>query len=313
MPEVRPDALSEARWLHRDDGLTVASEHANPGLAAALAEEAAPVCKTPHFSIFVRGEKPTVLHRLGPHQIDNDLAEFVAGEIVRPGRLSIPNAFERCFAGVVLSSAVQAGEAWRLFYRNTLARIEETDGEADGPGPIASFAGIYAHAASLLAGDSLLDVGTCFGFFPLLVKHHKPQLQVTALDLSARTLHLAGNFGSHEKSEPVEFIAGDACDLPFPDRSFDTVTALHLLEHLPDPFAGRAVSEACRVARRRVVVAVPMEKVADPAYGHVRTFDLESLPALVGRAGWRCESMVHLGGWVVLERVSSIDYNATSG
>ena len=43
--------------------------------------------------------------------------------------------------------------------------------------------------------------------------------------------------------------------LPFPDRAFDVVTALDLLEHL-DNFHGGLV-ELLRVARRRVIVALP--------------------------------------------------------
>ena len=45
--------------------------------------------------------------------------------------------------------------------------------------------------------------------------------------------------------------------LPFPDRSFDVVTCLEVLEHLDHPAA--AVEELARTARRAFVVSVPFE------------------------------------------------------
>jgi ubiquinone/menaquinone biosynthesis C-methylase UbiE len=52
-------------------------------------------------------------------------------------------------------------------------------------------------------------------------------------------------------------LIGSVDALPFASRSFDVVTCLEVLEHLPDP--GRAVGELLRVARRAVVVSVPYE------------------------------------------------------
>src|ERR1043166_2084581 len=43
--------------------------------------------------------------------------------------------------------------------------------------------------------------------------------------------------------------------LPFQDRSFDSVVALDVLEHLYDP--AQVLREAFRVSRKRVIVSVP--------------------------------------------------------
>lgn len=290
------------RWVHRDGDLIVASEYANPGLAESLSGDAKLVCETRHFSVLSQGEHTVLLHGFPPDEIDNELAEYVAGELVRSGCVTLSDAFERCFAGVVLSSAFEPDEAWRLFYGNTLSRLESGDAVGEDAGPISSFAGIYARAESFVVGDSLLDAGTCFGFFPLLAKRHEPHLRVTALDLSAPILDLARGFGDGEESGPVEFVAGDACSLPFPDDSFDTVTLLHVLEHLSPEVGGRVVEEIARVARRRVVIAVPLEDEPDDAFGHVRSFSRESLVSMVSETGCQVRYEEFRGGWVVMDR-----------
>lgn len=294
-----PRALASARWAHLDGELVVASETANPGLREALAPQAERVHQSLHFAVFSSGGLITVLHRLEPAGIDNDLAELVAGELARPGNVAVSNAFERCFAGVVLSSASDAGEAWRTFYENTLSRLEQAPSSPHpGSGPVSVFGRIYDHARALVAGSSVLDVGTCFGFFPLLLRGLEPQLAVAALDVSEPMVELARDA---DAAGTIEFVRGDALSLPFADGSFDTVTALHLLEHLDFTVAGRALGEMGRVARRRVIAAVPLEEEPDPAYGHLQSFDREGLTALGEKTGWRCDFEDYLGGWLVLE------------
>jgi SAM-dependent methyltransferase len=297
--------LASARWIHANGGLVVASEVANPGIRDVLASQATLVHESPHFAVFQLDNAIAVLHRLEPAAIDNDLAESVAGELVRPGHVMIPRAFERCFAGVVLSSAPGPKEAWRAFYDNTLSKLQQVaSGSYPGrnPDPVAVFGRIYEHARTLVAGSSLLDVGTCFGFFPLLLQQWDPQLAVVALDVSAPILELARDAaGSLQHGGTVTFVRGDACSLPFANHSFDTVTALHVLEHLAASSASRALQEMCRVARRRLIVAVPMEEEADPAYDHVQRFDREALITLTRETGWRCGFEDYFGGWVVLE------------
>jgi SAM-dependent methyltransferase len=300
-----PQVLASGRWIHKDGDLVVASEIANPGMRGVLASQAAHVYESPHFAVFSLDDAIAVLHRLEPAAIDNDIAELIAGELVRPGHVEVPRAFERCFAGMVLSSAPGPREAWRAFYDNTLSKLQQVAlGSYPGrdSGPVAVFGRIYRHTRALVVGSSLLDVGTCFGFFPLLLQQSDPQLNVVALDVSAPILELARDAAvSRHRVGAVEFVCGDACSLPFADRSFDTVTALHVLEHLAPSSASRTLQEMCRVARCRVIVAVPMEEEADSAYDHVQRFDREGLINLGEKTGWRCDFEDYLGGWIVLE------------
>ncbi len=87
--------------------------------------------------------------------------------------------------------------------------------------------------------------------------------------------------------------------MPLADRCADTVLAVHLLEHLPPAEGAAVLAEMLRLARRRVVVAVPYEDEPNPTWGHVRTFDaarLHDLGAATGRT-YRVEE--HHGGWLV--------------
>jgi hypothetical protein len=82
------------------------------------------------------------------------------------------------------------------------------------------------------------------------------------------------------------------------------VFAVHLLEHLPRGLDAAVLGEMVRVARRRVVVAVPFEDVPNPTWGHVRTFDLADLDALGASTGLPHRVAEHHGGWLVVDRTT---------
>ncbi len=86
-----------------------------------------------------------------------------------------------------------------------------------------------------------------------------------------------------------------------PDDSADTVTAVHLLEHVDARTGADVVAEALRIARERVVVAVPYEDEATACHGHVRTFDADALRELGASTGRPFDVFDHHGGWLVLE------------
>ena len=89
--------------------------------------------------------------------------------------------------------------------------------------------------------------------------------------------------------------------MPVPDDSADTVTAIHLLEHVDAATGAAVVAEALRIARERVVIAVPFEDEATACHGHVRTFDLPALHTLGESTGRAFEAFEHHGGWLVLD------------
>lgn len=59
-----------------------------------------------------------------------------------------------------------------------------------------------------------------------------------------------------EKSLKPDYIA-DIVDLPFKNKTFDTVCAFEVLEHLPFSEFGKALSEMRRVSKKYVVISLP--------------------------------------------------------
>ncbi|MFE9096788.1 mycofactocin oligosaccharide methyltransferase MftM [Streptomyces sp. NPDC007264] len=261
----------------------------------------APVVRTEHFRLRRRGRRVELGHWLRPDQLDNDLAGLLAEELFAPGWLSGSDVFERVFTGVVRSCVDGPLPAWATFYDNTLTRIRECwrRPAAAAHSSIAGFAPVYRRTLDLVGAGSVLDMGSCFGFLPLLLAG-RPQNTVIASDLAGGTMRLLSAV-ARTRDVRLDTLACDAARVPLPDRSVDTVTVIHVLEHL-DPEHGEAVvREALRLARRRVVVAVPYEDEPTAAYGHVRSFDRGALAALGHGTGLPATVGDHHGGWLVID------------
>jgi methyltransferase family protein len=131
-----------------------------------------------------------------------------------------------------------------------------------------------------LAPAELLDIGSGRGAFLWPLLDAFPWLPVTALDtLDYRVADIQavrdGGVGN------LTAVHGDATRMPFDDRQFDVVTLLEVLEHIPA--TDRALAEACRVARRFVVLSVPSK--ADDNPEHIHLFDAATLERRLRVAG----------------------------
>lgn len=98
-----------------------------------------------------------------------------------------------------------------------------------------------------LKNKRVLDVGAGTGRLSLSMA--KIGAQVTALDISEQMLKILKN-----KDKKITTIVGDAEALPFPNNTFDIVTAAFLIVHLKDPLA--FFDEAYRVLQDGGILAI---------------------------------------------------------
>ncbi|MDJ0946856.1 MAG: class I SAM-dependent methyltransferase [Kiloniellales bacterium] len=127
---------------------------------------------------------------------------------------------------------------------------------------------------------SLLDIGSGRGTFLWPLLDAFPELAVTAVERDdRRRTHLdAVRRGGIER---LSVVGGEASALPFPDRAFDIVTLLEVLEHQRDP--APLAQEAVRLAGRFLIASVPSKPDENPE--HVQLFSGESLSALLRGVG----------------------------
>ncbi|WP_299849594.1 class I SAM-dependent methyltransferase [uncultured Roseovarius sp.] len=92
---------------------------------------------------------------------------------------------------------------------------------------------------------SVLEVGVGTG---LSLERYKSDLRVTGIDFSDQMLEKAQKkVRKQGLSHVVDLRQMDARDLDFPDASFDTIAAMHVLSVVPEP--ERVMSEIARVCK----------------------------------------------------------------
>lgn len=183
-------------------------------------------------------------------------AAFVRGRLLSLAR-------ERDDA-LVIARGLEAGLRLHKFKRNTdLPRVRRVLGALQG-----------------IAPESLLDVGSGRGTFLWPLLDAFPTLPVTAIDQDPRRASDLGAVARGGIARRTAY-AMNAEALLTEDASFDVVTLLEVLEHMPHP--GRAVHHAVRTARRFVVATVPSKEDDNPE--HIHLFDAASLGTLFSSAG----------------------------
>ncbi|MEJ2861236.1 mycofactocin oligosaccharide methyltransferase MftM [Actinomycetospora flava] len=297
---VRIDPLAASHPGRWEDADVVVCHVDRAAVPVRLVAARPPERVTAHFEVHRPGERLLVLHRLRPDELDDDIAGLVASELA--GLVTSAADFERVFTGIVRSTISDPLTAWSTFYANSLAVLRDPRAPVDPDAPpessLAAFAPVHERAIAEIRGRTVLDVGSCFGFLPLRLAQEG--FDVVATDHTPGTMALLGAV-AERRGQSVRPAVADARALPAAARSVDTVTAVHLLEHLPATETVTVLDEMLRVARRRVVVAVPYEDVPEPVYGHLRTFDHAALHALGERTGRPFTVADDHGGWLVVD------------
>lgn len=116
--------------------------------------------------------------------------------------------------------------------------------------------------------ETLLDVGSGRGVFLIPFMKEFPWIQVTSLDLLDKRVAFLNELSMGGFTQ-LRAEWGNICVQPFPDNSFDVVTLLEVLEHIPE--VEKAIAAAVKMAKQYVVVSVPSKPDDNPEHIHFLT------------------------------------------
>ena len=130
--------------------------------------------------------------------------------------------------------------------------------------------------------QTLLDVGSGRGVFLFPLLRDFPEMEVTSLDILPHRVELLQclHDGGVSNLHPI---LANICTWEASDKSFDVVTMLEVMEHIPDTKA--VVRNAIRLARNYVIVSVPSKPDDNPE--HIHLFSNEDLKRLFLENGCR--------------------------
>jgi ubiquinone/menaquinone biosynthesis C-methylase UbiE len=101
--------------------------------------------------------------------------------------------------------------------------------------------------AQIESGQRLLDVGCGFGGTIASLNDHYSDIDLVGLNIDNRQLDRARRLITPASGNRIDFVLGNACELPFPDQSFDRLLAVECIFHFPS--RRQFLSEARRVLK----------------------------------------------------------------
>ncbi|NJM68002.1 MAG: class I SAM-dependent methyltransferase [Acaryochloris sp. RU_4_1] len=162
---------------------------------------------------------------------------------------------------------------------------------------------LVCDAAEIQGGMKVLDCGCGFGGTIAHLNERFSSLDLIGLNIDERQLQRARQKVAPLTNNKIEFIQGNACQLPFPDASFDIVTAVECIFHFPSREA--FFSEAARVLRpggrlslsdfvsaSQILNFIPgltmlTDAIVANLYGTIRIQSLQEYAALAKRTGFQ--------------------------
>jgi ubiquinone/menaquinone biosynthesis C-methylase UbiE len=118
-------------------------------------------------------------------------------------------------------------------------------GEDSNPMQYPWYRSAYEGTVRQLRGR-VLEIGCGRGDFAIWLAALVPDLRIIGADFSSTAARIATKRASAAK-RPVQFLAGDALNLPFPDNAFDWVISCECMEHVAAPRV--MASEIYRILR----------------------------------------------------------------
>lgn len=116
--------------------------------------------------------------------------------------------------------------------------------------------------------NTLLDIGSGRGVFLFPLLREFSYINVTSLDILENRVELL-NYIKAGGVNNLDVYLDNICSVNFPDNSFEVVTMLEVLEHIPNVFD--AIKNACRIAKNFIVVTVPSKEDDNPEHIHLLT------------------------------------------
>jgi SAM-dependent methyltransferase len=272
---------------------------------------------TAHFVVCRKPETDRIvlLHRFRQDEIDANLFRLLNDELAPLGIIPSTRDYGALLFALLASpfpSPRDQRAIWRHFCLTTLCRLREL---MEYPPPLetdshlVAFAAIYRRVCELAVGQRLLDVGSSFGFLPVLLAEQLPQGHIVGCDNNPDLIPIASDLARISGASQVTFHLQDVLAADFVDLgTFETVTALHLLEHLTEEELPIALTHLLAVTAHRLLIAVPYEETVQSLYGHHQVFTPDTLrqwgvwcvAALDGAATSWCEEVK--GGLLIIER-----------
>lgn len=165
--------------------------------------------------------------------------------------------------------------------------------------------------ATLAEGGQVLDCGLGTGALSCaLLQSLKVPIEIAGVDLAPEMLPRAREAIARAHGS-VQLHCGGACDLPFTNDTFPLVMSAHMLEHLPDPYAG--IRELYRVVQPggALLLVVTRPGICDALlrlkWRHARIAP-EQLPCWMGDVGLTDLHVYPLGAQYCIPRATSIAF-----
>jgi SAM-dependent methyltransferase len=277
------------------------------------------VQETPHFLLFTRSEAPTTIlvHRFTPEEMNADIKHYVVYELQPLGLIQQSSDFGAIFSGVIGSFFPKdAHFAWHEFGAKTLQRFLLFLSTARTPtvfnfyATIGIFANWYQRVCELCVGESFLDAGCETGFLPLIIAERIPFMErIIGVDIRPDLFEVMGEIAQERQMNSVHFVQADLLAGDFTNLgTFDTVTALGVIEHFSEAEMYQVLCNLLAVTKQRLILTVPYEEQPEILYEHKQLFTRAKLEAtgewciqqLQGAGRIWCEDCD--GGLLLIER-----------
>lgn len=118
--------------------------------------------------------------------------------------------------------------------------------------PLSRFLEVISGLVNSLNVKKILDLGCGEGFIVKYLISKNKDLSIEGIDINEQVIETA-----RQLCPNAVFRKGDICNIDYPDKSFDLILGIEVLEHLVNPEI--VIRQAKRISRRHCIFSVPLE------------------------------------------------------